>query len=46
VKPFVQYVIPLVSIFAVVVASMSAGWATPTESAAIGAFFTMGFAAL
>jgi tripartite ATP-independent transporter DctM subunit len=40
-KPFVQYVIPLVSIFGVVVASMSAGWATPTESAAIGAFFTM-----
>ncbi|MGH8734507.1 MAG: TRAP transporter large permease subunit, partial [Burkholderiales bacterium] len=38
---FVQYVIPLVSIFVVVVASMSAGWATPTESAAIGAFFTM-----
>jgi tripartite ATP-independent transporter DctM subunit len=34
-------VIPLVSIFVVVVASMSAGWATPTESAAIGAFFTM-----
>src|SRR5262252_617675 len=40
-KLFVLYVIPLVSIFAVVVASMSAGWATPTESAAIGAFFTM-----
>jgi len=40
-RPFVQYVIPLVSIFVVVVASMSAGWATPTESAAIGAFFTM-----
>jgi tripartite ATP-independent transporter DctM subunit len=40
-QPFVKYVIPLVSIFAVVVASMSAGWATPTESAAIGAFFTM-----
>ena len=39
--PFVQYVIPLVSIFAIVVISMSAGWATPTESAAIGAFFTM-----
>src|SRR5262252_864002 len=38
---FVQYVIPLVSIFVVVVASMSAGWATPTESAAIGALFTM-----
>ena len=40
-RPFVQYVVPLVSIFAVVVASMSAGWATPTESAAIGAFATM-----
>jgi len=46
VKPFVQYVIPLVSIFVVVVASMSAGWATPTESAAIGAFFTMVLAVL
>jgi tripartite ATP-independent transporter DctM subunit len=45
VKPFVQYVIPLVSIFVVVVASMSAGWATPTESAAIGALFTMVLAA-
>jgi tripartite ATP-independent transporter DctM subunit len=45
-QPFVQYVIPLVSIFVVVVASMSAGWATPTESAAIGAFFTMVLAAL
>jgi tripartite ATP-independent transporter DctM subunit len=29
----------------VVVASMSAGWATPTESAAIGALFTMVLAA-
>jgi tripartite ATP-independent transporter DctM subunit len=45
-RPFVQYVIPLVSIFVVVVASMSAGWATPTESAAIGAFFTMVLAVL
>jgi tripartite ATP-independent transporter DctM subunit len=45
-KPFVQYVIPLVSIFVVVVASMSAGWATPTESAAIGAFCTMVLAVL
>src|SRR5438093_10945103 len=35
------YVLPLVSIFVIVVASMSAGWATPTESAAIGALFTM-----
>jgi tripartite ATP-independent transporter DctM subunit len=42
---FVQYVTPLVSIFALVVASMSAGWATPTESAAIGALFTMVLAA-
>src|SRR5438067_8053652 len=40
-RPLVQYVVPLVSIFVVVVASMSAGWATPTESAAIGALFTM-----
>src|SRR5262245_19402334 len=45
-RPCVRYVIPLVSIFVVVVSSMSAGWATPTESAAIGAFFTMVFAAL
>src|SRR6266850_1232516 len=44
-RPFVQYVIPLVSIFVVVVASMSAGWATPTESAAIGALFTLLLAA-
>ena len=44
--PFVQYVVPLVSIFAIVVASMSAGWATPTESAAIGAFATMVLALL
>ncbi|MEO8202326.1 MAG: TRAP transporter large permease subunit [Betaproteobacteria bacterium] len=40
-RPFAQYVLPLVSIFAIVVASMSAGWATPTESAAIGALATM-----
>ncbi len=40
-RPFVQYVVPLVSIFVVVVASMAAGWATPTESAAIGAFATV-----
>jgi tripartite ATP-independent transporter DctM subunit len=33
--------VPLVSIFVNVVISMSAGWATPTESAAIGAFATM-----
>jgi tripartite ATP-independent transporter DctM subunit len=40
-RPLFQYVLPLVSIFVVVVASMSAGWATPTESAAIGAMFTI-----
>jgi len=39
--PFLKYVVPLVSIFVIVVVSMSAGWATPTESAAIGAFATM-----
>lgn len=40
-RPFFQYVLPLVSIFVIVVASMSAGWATPTESAAIGALATV-----
>jgi tripartite ATP-independent transporter DctM subunit len=43
-RPFFQYVVPLVSIFVVVVTSMSAGWATPTESAALGALFTIGLA--
>jgi tripartite ATP-independent transporter DctM subunit len=42
--PFLKYVLPLVSIFTIVVVSMSAGWATPTESAAIGAFATMAMA--
>lgn len=42
--PFIQYVVPLVGIFALVVASMIAGWATPTESAAIGAFATFALA--
>ena len=40
-RPFVQYVLPLVSIFGVVVGAMAAGWATPTESAAIGALATV-----
>jgi tripartite ATP-independent transporter DctM subunit len=40
-RPLFQYVIPLLSIFVIVVASMSAGWATPTESAAIGALATV-----
>ncbi len=40
------YVIPLVGIFAVVVGAMSGGIATPTESAALGAFATIVMAAL
>jgi tripartite ATP-independent transporter DctM subunit len=40
-QPFLQYVIPLVSIFVIVVGAMIAGWATPTECAALGAFSTM-----
>jgi len=39
-RPLIVYVLPLVMIFVVVVAAMSAGWATPTESAAIGAVAT------
>jgi tripartite ATP-independent transporter DctM subunit len=35
-KPFVLYVLPLLGIFVVVVGSMLAGIATPTESAALG----------
>jgi tripartite ATP-independent transporter DctM subunit len=38
--------VPLVSIFAVVVGAMSRGWATPTESAALGALATMALAIL
>ena len=33
-KPLLLYVLPLVSIFGVVVGAMAAGWGTPTESAA------------
>lgn len=40
-QPFLQYVLPLVSIFVVVVGAMIAGWATPTECAALGAFATL-----
>jgi tripartite ATP-independent transporter DctM subunit len=42
----VLYVLPLGAIFAVVVGAMSGGFATPTESAALGALATMGVAAL
>jgi tripartite ATP-independent transporter DctM subunit len=34
--PFIVYVLPLFVIFIVVVGSILAGWATPTESAALG----------
>ena len=45
-RPLVVYVFPLVLIFAAVVAAMSAGWATPTEAAAIGAAATIAVALL
>lgn len=44
VRPLVQYVLPLTSIFVVVILSITTGWATPTESAAIGALATIVFA--
>ncbi len=40
-KPLLKYVLPLVSIFVVVVGVMVGGIATPTESAAIGAMATI-----
>jgi tripartite ATP-independent transporter DctM subunit len=44
VKPLLVYVMPLLLIFVVVVLSMTAGWATPTEAAAIGAVATVAVA--
>jgi tripartite ATP-independent transporter DctM subunit len=41
IRPIIKYVIPILSIFLVVVTSMNVGWATPTESAAVGAFATV-----
>ena len=43
--PLFRYVLPLVSIFVVVVGAMSGGIATPTELAALGALATMALAA-
>ena len=43
-QPLFVYVTPLVLIFVLVIAAMSAGWATPTESAAIGAIATVAVA--
>jgi tripartite ATP-independent transporter DctM subunit len=40
-RPLLFYVLPLVSIFGVVVGAMAAGWGTPTESAAVGALATV-----
>ena len=45
-QPFLQYVLPLMSIFVVVVGAMIVGWATPTECAALGAFATIVLAVL
>lgn len=39
--PFLIYVLPLLFIFGLVVGAMSAGWATPTEAAALGAAGTI-----
>ena len=39
--PLLINVTPLVMIFALVIVAMSAGWATPTESAALGALATV-----
>ncbi len=40
-RPLAVYVLPLVLIFVVVILAMAAGWATPTESAALGAVATV-----
>jgi len=45
-KPLLVNVTPLVLIFVLVVIGMSAGWATPTESAALGAVATIAVCAL
>jgi tripartite ATP-independent transporter DctM subunit len=39
--PLLINVTPLVAIFVLVIVAMSAGWATPTESAALGALVTV-----
>ena len=40
-RPFIIYVSPLILIFSAVVASLTGGWATPTEAAALGAAATI-----
>jgi len=44
-RPFLVYVVPLFLIFIVVVGSILAGWATPTESAALGCVAALAAAA-
>jgi tripartite ATP-independent transporter DctM subunit len=44
-RPFFTHVVPLVFIVFMVIGSMVLGWATPTESAAVGAGATMVYAA-
>jgi tripartite ATP-independent transporter DctM subunit len=44
--PLLVHLAPLVAIFGAVVGSMLAGWATPTESGALGAMATIAIAAL
>jgi tripartite ATP-independent transporter DctM subunit len=39
--PFLVHVLPLVLIFGMVIGAMTAGWATPTEAAALGAAGTI-----
>jgi tripartite ATP-independent transporter DctM subunit len=43
-RPLVVYVTPLVAIFVIVILAMAAGWATPTEAAAVGAVATVAVA--
>jgi tripartite ATP-independent transporter DctM subunit len=40
-RPFIVYVLPLLAIFGLVVRAMTAGWAAPTEAAALGAACTI-----
>jgi len=44
-RAFVVHVLPLIAIFALIVGAMAAGWATPTEAAALGAAATIAAAA-
>jgi len=43
-KPLAVYVTPLLAIFVIVILAMAAGWATPTEAAAVGAVATVAVA--